>query len=623
MTAALLLTIALGIGSNAAVFGFIRGLVRRDIPLPDSDRLVSIFARDAHDALGPVSYDRYLALKTEADAFETLGAVRESREVAVIHERSTVMAVAAVTPEVADLLQLPVRDGAIVSLRTWENEFEGRVTARGESIRLAGRDVGIIGVAPQWLEGLYLGRAVDVWVPLDASALDGPDRTSQTFWSIGRRRAGRSARQVQTSVNAAAPAGGAVAVLPYTGLGPETASAWRGSGRCCRRPRAPCSSSRAPTSPRSCCRAPRRARAKPPCASRSARDAGSLDGSCSPTASSSRWRAAPRACSWPSGRPGSSPPSSSRRMPRTWSSRRTSPASSRRRPRCAVVTVVCGLLPLFEIRDDDPARVLRRESGGPSPVMQRVRSALVVAEMACCCLLVISSALLLAGFRAALATSTGSRLGNPILATLKAKAGFGRPDLGLQYFHDAERAALALPGINEAAWVGTLPGGRASWQSVRVEPPAVRVRKAVMTIVPFTPEMLTRVAMPPLAGRMFGGGDTPDACPVALVSKEAADAFFGGNAVGRSIEDLTGHHVEIIGVVTARTNAKPPAPAPPVIYYYAQQAGLLPDQGGPATFQVPIYPQPEIRGVLDTTVMSRSYFNALEVKPIAGRIFAD
>ena len=290
---------------------------------------------------------------------------------------------------------------------------------------------------------------------------------------------------------------------------------------------------------------------------------------------------------------------------------------------CAVVTVVCGLLPLFEIRDDDPARVLRRESGGPSPAMQRVRSALVVAEMACCCLLVISSALLLAGFRAALATSTGSRLGNPILATLKAKAGFGRPDLGLQYFHDAERAALALPEINEAAWVGTLPGGRASWQSVRVEPPAVRVRKAVMTIVPFTPETLTRVAMPPLAGRMFGGGDTPAACPVALVNKEAADAFFGGNAVGRSVEDLTGHHVEIIGVVTARTDAKPPAPAPPVIYYYAQQAGLSPDQGGPATFQVPIYPQPEIRGVLDTTVMSRSYFNALEVKPVAGRIFAD
>ena len=80
--------------------------------------------------------------------------------------------------------------------------------------------------------------------------------------------------------------------------------------------------------------------------------------------------------------------------------------------------------------------------------------------------------------------------------------------------------------------------------------------------------------MPPLAGRMFGGSDTPDACPVAIVNQEAADAFFDGNAVGRSIEDLAGHHVEIIGVVAARTDAKPPVPAAPAIYYYAQQAGL-------------------------------------------------
>src|SRR4026208_2123542 len=41
LTATLLLTIALGIGSNAAVFGFVRGLAMRDLPTPDGNPALS------------------------------------------------------------------------------------------------------------------------------------------------------------------------------------------------------------------------------------------------------------------------------------------------------------------------------------------------------------------------------------------------------------------------------------------------------------------------------------------------------------------------------------------------------------------------------------------------------
>ena len=46
LTVALLFTIAVGIGSNAAVLGFVRGTVGRDLPIPDIDRMFSLFARD-------------------------------------------------------------------------------------------------------------------------------------------------------------------------------------------------------------------------------------------------------------------------------------------------------------------------------------------------------------------------------------------------------------------------------------------------------------------------------------------------------------------------------------------------------------------------------------------------
>ena len=79
VTLALMLTIALGIGSNAVVYGFVRGLVARDSPLTTADDVVSLFARDAHRAAGPLSYDDYLTLANERHAFDRLGAARESQ----------------------------------------------------------------------------------------------------------------------------------------------------------------------------------------------------------------------------------------------------------------------------------------------------------------------------------------------------------------------------------------------------------------------------------------------------------------------------------------------------------------------------------------------------------------
>src|SRR5437870_2478186 len=97
----LLLTIALGIGSNASVHGFVRGLITRSLPLAGIDTIVSLFARDAHDAAGPLSYDGYLSLKRHLDAFEWLGAAREAQSSITLGERASVMTVAAVTAELA------------------------------------------------------------------------------------------------------------------------------------------------------------------------------------------------------------------------------------------------------------------------------------------------------------------------------------------------------------------------------------------------------------------------------------------------------------------------------------------------------------------------------------------
>ena len=618
---ALLLSIALGIGSNASVLGFVRGLVTRDLPLPGIDTIVSLFARDGRDAFGPVSYEGYQSLKAERGVFEWLGAARESQASIVLGDRSSVMSVAAVTPELADLLQLSLGDGVVVSHRVWRNEF-AEAWIRGERIRIDDVDTRVANVAPEWLDGLYIGRAVDIWMPLREASLQAFDRGSRTFWALGRLRPGVSRDQAQAVVNSIRSGADAMAVLPYTGVTPEAAGGMSRIGKLL--PAAAgavffiaCVNVATFLLSRASARSHETSVRVALGAGRGQLGRQLLTDSV--LISVAGGAVGILLAVW-----------TAHIIPALFFEQDAehlvfSPdlagivAAS---AACAGITVACGLMPLLEIRYDDPAIVLQRDSYGPSNPMRRLRAGLVVAQMACCCLLVISTGLLLTGFRTALQTSAGHRLGRPILATLQARFGFNRSDLGLQYFRDAEHAARSLPGISATAWVGTLPGSRPTWQSMRVEPPRLPRRDVVMDVAAFTPRSLAVVTVPPIAGRMFGGGDTAQTCRVVIVNEAAADELFDGDAVGRSIEDPSGQRVEIIGVVATRKAARTRARSRPTIYYYAEQTDTPLGRAGPAGFRVPVRPKPA-NGVLETNVVSPGYFDAMGLLPIAGSVFPE
>jgi putative ABC transport system permease protein len=614
---ALLLTIALGIGSNASVLGFIHGLTTRDLPLAGIERLVSVFARDAQDGFGPVSYEGYLSLKARLDAFELLGAARESQGSIVLGDRSSVMSVAAVTPELADLLRLSLDEGVVISHHVWQIEFGAEAEVRGEPIRIDGVDTHVADVAPAWLEGLYFGRAVDIWTPLREA-----DRRSRTFWALGRLSPGVSIDQARATVSATRGGAAAIAVLPYTGMTPEAAGGMSRVGRLL--PAAAgavffiaCANVAGFLLSRASARSHEISVRVALGAGRSqvARQllsdsvlisvAGGLFG-----VLLAMWTA--------------------RIVPALFFEQDAehlvfSPdlfGIVSTSAGCAAITIACGLVPLLAIRYDEPAAVLGRESVGPSKPMRRLRGGMVVAQMTCCCLLVISTGLLLEGFRAALRTSTGNRLGRPILATLQARLGFNRSDLGLKYFRDAQHAAESLPGTLATAWVGTLPGGRPAWHSVRIEPSQLPLRDVVMDVAAFTPMSLALVTVPPIAGRMFGGADTAQTCRVVIVNEEAAEELFDGDAVGRSIEDPAGQRVEVIGVVATRNAGKTMARNRPTIYYYAEQTNTPLDRVGPAVFRVPVRAA-LASGVLDANVVSPSYFDAMGLSPIAGRVYPE
>ncbi|MGC2662318.1 MAG: hypothetical protein WA324_30510 [Bryobacteraceae bacterium] len=127
---ALLLTIALGIGSNVSVQGFARGLTRGEFPNRSLDRTVSIFGSNTSSGIAPFSYGEYLFLKTHSDAFEWMGAARVSPAAIVMDDQSEVVSVAAVTSNLAGALGLPLGKGAVISQRMWREEFNSGLLSR-------------------------------------------------------------------------------------------------------------------------------------------------------------------------------------------------------------------------------------------------------------------------------------------------------------------------------------------------------------------------------------------------------------------------------------------------------------------------------------------------------------
>jgi hypothetical protein len=98
-TTVLLATVAIGVGSQAAIGGFVNGLLTRDLALPDAPRLASVYWRDG-DRFEPVPYERYVALRQAASSFDAIAAFRESRANVTVNGHWSWLSIGAATPEI-------------------------------------------------------------------------------------------------------------------------------------------------------------------------------------------------------------------------------------------------------------------------------------------------------------------------------------------------------------------------------------------------------------------------------------------------------------------------------------------------------------------------------------------
>jgi predicted permease len=208
-TAVSLLTLAVAIGANTAIFSVLRAVVLAPLPYGAPGALVQVSESRTHNPNEPqpISPPNFVDFRTRQHTLADLGAFATSAFVTWTPEHAdpVALAVLGVTPSLFRVLQVPPmygrtfapgedapgHDGEIVvSYGFWTRELGGDAAVIGRPITLDGRVYTIIGVMPR---GFTLGTSEEMWRPLDMSDdLAHAERTRKQHYlrAIGRLKPG-------------------------------------------------------------------------------------------------------------------------------------------------------------------------------------------------------------------------------------------------------------------------------------------------------------------------------------------------------------------------------------------------------------------------------------------------
>lgn len=202
-TAVALLTLALGIGANTAIFSVLYGVLLRPLPYTDAARLIVLNETTPKVGLVSVSYPNFLDWRAQADVFSSMAVVDSvGFNLSGINQAENISG-QAVSPNFLTMLGLHPLIGrdfdapeekpgaapvALLSYSLWQSHFGGDPSAVGRAMALDGRSFTIIGVLPpefRWIEKTDLLEPIGTWAGDNSSAINERGERGDTI-VIGR-----------------------------------------------------------------------------------------------------------------------------------------------------------------------------------------------------------------------------------------------------------------------------------------------------------------------------------------------------------------------------------------------------------------------------------------------------
>ncbi len=218
-TATVLLTLAICIGANAAIFAIVQSVLLRPLPVAEPDRLVNIFNSYPNAGPGRASngvpdyFDRLQAM----DSMQALALYRRAGATVGLDAGAERLPAVQATPSLFRILQTRPALGSIfqeaegepgndlkviISHGFWQSRFGARPDIIGQPLRINGVTRAIVGVMPPDFQ--FLWPDINLWTPLAFTPEDKSDerRHSNSYQMVGRLKPDASVEQAQAQLNA-------------------------------------------------------------------------------------------------------------------------------------------------------------------------------------------------------------------------------------------------------------------------------------------------------------------------------------------------------------------------------------------------------------------------------------
>jgi putative ABC transport system permease protein len=217
-TVVAVVTLALGIGANTAIFSIIDAVLLRPLPYEKPGQLVRLYETEAAPGNYPFTGPDFLDWKTQNHTFQDMTLLSWTHSMNLSGQGEPVHVRA--TPAAGNFFSLlgarpllgrtwapgedePGHDReAILSYGLWQSHFGGDAKIVGSDIELNGEKYTVAGIMPS---GFHFPSRAQLWVPQDMDSKSLGHRGSHSFWVIGRLKPGVTLQQAQadTSVIAA------------------------------------------------------------------------------------------------------------------------------------------------------------------------------------------------------------------------------------------------------------------------------------------------------------------------------------------------------------------------------------------------------------------------------------
>ena len=211
-----ILTLALGIGANSAIFSVINGVILKPLGYPNPDQLVMITSQ--FPGLGFdkfwVSPPEYFELRERASSYKDIGAYRAAavnlsesdtpERVNAVNVTSSLfktLGVGALRGRVFNEQEdLPNSEPvAVLAYELWQRAFAGDPALIGKQIDIDGRKTLVLGVMPPGFD-IHDSRG-EIWLPMGLDPSNRQNRGSHFLYLVGRMKPGVGLRQANAELN--------------------------------------------------------------------------------------------------------------------------------------------------------------------------------------------------------------------------------------------------------------------------------------------------------------------------------------------------------------------------------------------------------------------------------------